>query len=187
MESDDRIPNESGEILEELARYDSSNWCVRGSSILQTSDEIGKQGDSAEFMRQLIMKMGVESRFAGVQQSGQISTESEHGWITEKFPDTTYVRLPITIDAWGEQKLNATITHKGNALYRIDIPLRHHGPELLFITLQRFDNSHKKIRHRAVTPAEIKMGDELHTRLASIHPGGPSLDSGHFWVAENAK
>ena len=142
-------------ILKELVRYDASAWCVHGSRDLQTAAEKGAQGDIAEFMHRLILQLGVEARFAGTQQSGTLPTASEFGWIAEKRSDTAYVRLPISIDSWNEQKLNATITAVDGDNYRIDIPTKQCGPFLLYITLQRFDNDLNKIRMQSVTPNEV--------------------------------
>ena len=174
-------------ILKELVRFDSSDWSVRGEISLRPKEDLGKFGDAAEFTHQLIMNMGIEDLFTGVQTIGHLSISATHGWVAEKYPDTTYVRLPITIDTWNEQNLSATICPVGETTYRIDIPVSRLGPELLlFITLQRFGNLNRKIRHRDVTPAEIALGEEIYTRISTLHHGCPSLESCHFWMAENA-
>ena len=173
-------------ILKELARFDSSDWVVRGAISLQPKEGLGKVEGAAKFAHHLIMNTGAEDRFAGVQMSGRLPIASTHGWVAGKYSDANYVRLPITTDTWNEQQLIATMCLIGETTYRIAIHVSRIGPKLLFVTLQQFDNRNRKIRHRDVTPAEIKLGGEIYTRISALRHGGPSLDSRHSWMPENA-
>ena len=97
-------------------------------------------GNDSEYMRNLILTMGVEARFSGDQQSGQLSIASPNGWIADKFPEATYISLPLSIGNWDLQKLNSSISPIDSPTYGIDITVPKLGPELLFISLQRFGN-----------------------------------------------
>ena len=174
-------------MLRDIVRFDNSNWSVRGANTIQISEPHGIQRDSAEYLHELIIKLGIEKNFMGVQQSGLLKTSGGKGWSIDRHPDTSYVRLPLTIDCWNSQALNATISQTELNDFKIDIPTAGLGPPLLFVTLQRFDNKQMKLRHRAVTPESIEYGHETYDRIRTIHHGGKGLDSGHFWMSEKCQ
>lgn len=170
-------------LLNDLNRFDNSPWQVHGVSQVQNESDKGLMGDASEYLRNLIITMGVEARFPGVQHCGKLSIATTNGWHADKFPDSTYIRLPLTSDSWNQQMTHANTAAIDSTTYRIDITVPLLGPELLFITLPRFGNDLHKLRNSAITPADITVGEEIYTRLATVNRGGPSLSSCHFWMA----
>ena len=89
-------------LFGELNRYDNSGRNGYGVSTLQSDTEKGQVGD-------VILTIGIEARFTSVQQSGKLRI-APNCCGAEKCPQSTCVRLPITVVDWNQQKLDTGIT-----------------------------------------------------------------------------